>query len=89
MTFLMIVCGMTTIMGAYAAWKHGEWLVLLSTSFIGSYFFMRGWTFYFGHYPNEMSVFSQIAQDDDIVLEWQFWVYYLVFIAGFVGNYTC
>lgn len=90
MTFLIVVCGITTISGAYASWKHGEWLVLLSTSFVGSYFFMRGWTFYFGHYPNEMTVYSGIASGVDVseeYLEWQFWVYYLVFIGGFIGNY--
>jgi hypothetical protein len=48
------------IAGLIAAYK-GEWLILLSTSFIGAYLLMRGFAFFFGGYPDEKVIRFKIS----------------------------
>lgn len=81
MLFISIFCA---IGGGFLAYYAGPHVVLYGTAGIGAYGFMRGWTYFFGGYPNEGVLFSQLKEGVDIKLEWPFWVYFGVFVCSFV-----
>jgi hypothetical protein len=70
-------------LGGWCAWKYARDVVLIGTSLIGSYSFMRGCTTFFGGYPNEAELISdfqnQLPVDD---MENIFWIYLCMFILG-------
>lgn len=76
-----LICGFLTF-------KHKDGFLSFCTAFLGGYIFMRGWTFYFGHYPSEVEMYQMIKAGQEIDLEWQFWVYYGVFVVTAVGGYV-
>lgn len=45
-----LLCGIITL-------KHKEGFLCFFTAFLGGYLFMRGWTFYYGHYPSEVEMY--------------------------------
>merc|ERR1711981_191272 len=55
------------------------------TACIGSYIFMRGWTFYFGGFPSEMEMYNMMATADSEPLAFtgMFW-FYVALWAGSV-----
>lgn len=68
----------------FASCKLGSSLILVCTAFTGSYLFMRSWTLFFpGNWPSE----AEIMQED-FTLETGavFWVFFGVFVAGFIGS---
>ena len=54
------------ILGGVLSFKWGKEIVILSTSFIGSYLFMRGFTFIFDGYPNEGQMWNDITEGNEI-----------------------
>lgn len=44
------------------AWKYARMAVVLSTALIGSYLFMRGWSYLLGGYPNEGQIFADLSE---------------------------
>ena len=56
MVLITIVC---SVIGGYLAFKFPQSITVISTSGIGSYAFMRGWSYFFHGYPSE----SQIIED--------------------------
>lgn len=74
----------TAALGCLLACKLGKPIVLLSTSLIGSYMFMRAWTLFFpGHYPSEQELISDYAT---LEYDWQFWVLISTFFVCFIGT---
>jgi len=72
------------IIGAITAYKLGSPVVLLGTSFIGSYLFMRAWTLFFpGHYPSESEIMSN---PEELELDSIFWVFVGVFAFCFLTS---
>lgn len=70
--------------GCLLACYLGKPVVLLSTSLVGSYMFMRAWTLFFpGHYPSEQELVSDYS---DISYDWQFWVFIATFVVSFIGS---
>lgn len=75
----------TASIGCLAACFLGKSVVLLSTSMVGSYLFMRAWTLFFpGHWPSEAELIDGTELEPDA----EFWVFFGVFIAGFIGCAT-
>lgn len=79
--FWVISCVMAAI-GCVLSCFFGKGIVLLSTSFIGSYLFMRSWTLFFpGYYPSEAEI---IEADFVIANEAIFWTFIAVFVVSFI-----
>ena len=79
-----VISVLMACVGCVAACYLGKSVVLLSTSLVGSYLFMRAWTLFFpGHYPSE----SQLI-DETSTLEFDaiFWVFVAVFGVCFAGS---
>lgn len=73
------------VIGTWAACTMGKTVVLLSTSLIGSYLFMRAWTIFFPkHYPSETDIFSQ--ENMNLEVDPIFWVFMGVFLTGFASS---
>lgn len=73
------------IMGAVLALKNAKMIVVLSTSLIGSYWFMKGLSYFIGGYPNEAEIYSALANDLSLegYLTNMFWMYLAILIGGF------
>ena len=70
------------VIGFVAACKLGSVVVLLATSFTGSYLFMRAWTLFFpGYYPNETELMSE---DFELETSAVFWVFVAIFGLGLI-----
>lgn len=74
------------ILGGLVAFKFSKWVVLLSTSGIGSYAFMRGWSMFLGGFPTESEMMADLQSGEDLDLTWAFWVYFALFIGGWIGS---
>lgn len=75
-----------TVAGGYFSFKYKKGFLSLNTAFLGGYMFMRGWTYYFGHYPSEMEVWAMMVHGEEVDLTWQVWLYYAVFVfSGLMG----
>jgi len=66
------------------AFKWGKEIVILCTSFIGSYMFMRGWTFIFEGYPSEGEIWSDIQEGHELEITATFWIFFAVWLVSFV-----
>ena len=79
------ICG---IAGLVAACYLGKSVVLLSTSMVGSYLFMRSWTLFFpGHYPSEAELIDGSGLEPDAA----FWGFISIFVVSFIlsGVFQC
>ena len=79
---ISVICG---AIGCWAACHFGKFVVMLSTSGVGSYLFMRSWTLFFpGHYPSESDMMDggDSADYDGI-----FWLFIGIFAVSWVGSY--
>merc|ERR1712156_522520 len=80
---ISIVCG---AIGCWAACHFGKFVVMLSTSGVGSYLFMRSWTLFFpGHYPSESDMMDG---GDSMDYDGIFWLFIGVFAVSWVGSYN-
>lgn len=77
----VIICIIASIILAYFI---QEIIIIIATSFIGSYALIRGISLFAGHFPSEFTVIDLKAQGENEqlkkLLNWQFYVY-LVFIV--------
>lgn len=74
----------TFVIGCVLACYLGKTVVLLSTSMVGSYLFMRAWTLFFpGHFPSEAEI-----MDNGTNLDYgaTFWIFLGLFIVSFLGS---
>jgi len=77
---LWIISIIMALVGLYLSYRHGYWLVLIATSFAGSYLFIRAWTiFYPGHWPTERQIIDGNVRTDDM-----FWIFFFSFILCFI-----
>lgn len=78
------------IVGCVLAIYIGLPLVMICTSFAGSYLFMRSWTLFFpGNWPSEAEMMS--AKDDGVdslEMTGLFWLYFGIFIVSFACTLT-
>ena len=61
--------------------SNGKILIILGTSSIGSYMFMRGWSIIFSKYPSEIETWQQLYQEELVEFQWQFLMYFSIFIS--------
>lgn len=76
------VCALCAIVAAilvFVAYNHA---IILSTSLVGSYFFVRGFSLYIGGFPNEYTFLKQIENGTLSAEPWSFYVYLACIIAG-------
>lgn len=72
------------VIGCVLSCYLGKALVLISTSLIGSYMFMRAWTLFFpGNYPSEAEL---IDPDSELELNAIFWVFIGVFGVSLITS---
>lgn len=55
-----IVCA---IIVAYYSQKYRRTVVMLGTTVIGSYWIVRGLSYFFGNYPNESEIWAALSND--------------------------
>ncbi len=81
---LALTIGFALLM-AFLAFKFYDHIVILTTALIGSYSFIRGLSIFIGKFPSEISMFTQI-EDQEFRVEYYFWIYFscilLFFVAG-------
>jgi hypothetical protein len=84
--FWVISC-ILAIIGCIAAVYFGMPVVMLSTSLVGSYLFMRSWTLFFpGNYPSESELID--SKGEDLDMGPIFWVFIGVFAVSFAFSLT-
>merc|ERR1719183_3067721 len=86
--YWFISCLMGAI-GCLVSCCFGKALVMVSTSGIGSYLFMRSWTLFFpGHYPSEAELVDDYSS---LELDYVFWIFIAVwlFCFGISATFQC
>lgn len=79
-----VISILMAVIGCVAACYLGKTVVLLSTSMVGSYLFMRAWTLFFpGHYPSEAEIMDKGTNLD---YDGTFWIFLGLFIVSFIGT---
>ena len=79
-----VISILMAVIGCVAACYLGRTVVLLSTSMVGSYLFMRAWTLFFpGHYPSEAEIMDKGTNLD---YDGTFWIFLGLFIVTFIGT---
>lgn len=79
-----LISVVTAAVGCVASCYLGKAVVLLSTSLVGSYMFMRAWTLFFpGNYPSETEIISGDFELDTTAI---FWVFIGVFVISFISS---
>lgn len=74
-----VIASVCALIGAVLTIKLGLPIVMVCTSVVGSYLFMRSWTLFFpGSYPSEQSLIDSKGQDA-LDMDAMFWVYVAIF----------
>ena len=79
----LIIVGLCGFIGGLLSFKFGGKVILLGTSFVGSYIFMRGWSLIFGGWPSEHEVWTSLRDGEEVDLKWPFYVYFTIFLVLF------
>lgn len=74
------------IVGFLVAKKWDGLIIRLATSGLGSYMFMRAWTYFIGGYPSEYAIYASLTSDVD-PLTWGFWIYFAFFLITWVFSF--
>jgi len=74
------------IIGAFYAYKNRCGIVILGTSVIGSYWIIRGLSYFYGNFPNEIAIWEALNNGlplSEYLNDW-FWIYFGIFIVSAV-----
>ena len=85
---LLLLCIACSFVGGFVTFKWGREVVILATSLVGSYIFMRGWTFIYDGYPHETEIWSNMKHNEDLGLTNAFWGFMAVWLISFVVSAT-
>ena len=86
--FYWIISCLMGAIGCLLSCCFGKGIVMVSTSGIGSYLFMRSWTLFFpGSYPSEESLIESKGADA-LEMDALFWMYVGIFIVSFIVSLT-
>jgi len=82
---LMAVFGLTLgILSIF--WYH--YIVIVCTSIIGSFLFIRGISLFAGGYPNEFTIYQRISDGEISNMPWTFYIYMVgIVILFFIGAF--
>jgi len=75
----MIIWGIITAILAFTIFEH---IVIITTSLIGSYLFVRGLSVFIGGFPNEMTIYKMLKSG--IPFEPTFYAYLAAIIICFI-----
>ena len=78
------LCVLCAVTGGFLSFKFSKQVVLICTCLIGSYSFMRGWTYFFGGFPAEGDIFHSLKTQTPIAVTQTFWIYLSLFVVGFL-----
>lgn len=78
LVFTVLILGAA---GAFLSFKYYDLIVILSTSMVGAYAFVRGISLFAGHFPNEMELIQKLANGVETPVPYQFYLY----IAGIIA----
>jgi hypothetical protein len=73
-----------TILGAVLGYEFKDHIVILSTSFIGSYLTVRSLSIIFGGFPNEFEINTRIKNRSILDLGYLFYFYLFMIVALFI-----
>ena len=77
-----LISVLTAIVGCVVTCYMGKSVILVSTSFVGSYLFMRSWTLFFpGYFPSEAEL---LDTENPIEPDAMFWVFIAIWAVGFL-----
>lgn len=80
MVLFSVACA---VLGGFLSFKYSRSVVLVMTSIIGSYAFMRGLSYFFGGFPSEAELYHQLKEEESIEnLTQTFWIYLAMFVCG-------
>jgi MFS family permease len=97
LVFYLIVTIGCMLFASYMGWTHPQKTKRWLTAMLGSYFCMRGFTFYFGGFPSEMDMYANMVNPspdfEHFDFSWMFWLYVGAFCFGcimfaFVQNHV-
>lgn len=71
----------TCIASGILSWKYARTVVIVTTSYVGSYMFSRGFSYLCGGWPHDTTLFS--GATDYTEFTGVFWVYFSLIIVGF------
>jgi hypothetical protein len=84
---MMTFSCLSALVGGFLSFKFSKQVVLVSTSLIGSYAFMKGLTYFFGGFPGEATIYQSLKQQTPIEgLTNAFWIYLALFVSGCVAG---
>lgn len=74
------------IIGGFLSFRFSKQVVLVMTSVIGAYAFMRGLSYFIGGYPSEVVIIEALKNAQPIPgLTQTFWIYLALFVTGTIG----
>ncbi len=74
--WLLLLCAVVgVVVGAFIGWKFFDKVVIIGSSILGAYLFIRGISLFAGHYPSEFLIYQEAANGVNAEFEWQFLVY--------------
>lgn len=84
MVFYLIVTAACMVVGGLVGCQRPDLVTKYLTACVGSYIFMRGWTYYLGGFPSEMEMYNMMANPDSVELDFTglFWFYVALFAGG-------
>ena len=78
-----VIVGVFGFMGFSISQRFGKEIALYGTSLIGSFAFVRGWSFFLPGWPTDYVIANDVANGEKLQLTWQFGVYLLAIAVLF------
>lgn len=84
MIFYLIITGTCMAAGGYLGCKKPDLVKKYLTATVGSYIFMRGWTYFLGGFPSELEMYSYMAHanSEELDVNGLFYFYVALFVGG-------
>jgi MFS family permease len=84
MVFYLIITISCMVIGGLIGCKKPLLVQKYLTAIVGSYIFMRGWTYFLGGFPSEMEMYNMMAHPTSEELDFTglFWFYVALWAAG-------
>jgi hypothetical protein len=77
-----------TIPFGLLTFKYNKQIIAFSTSLAGAYMVVRPFSWLFGGFPNEFTLYQSIQTGSANALSWSFFIYYIFILAIFaVGSH--
>jgi hypothetical protein len=86
--WVMLACGVlgAIILGVLAKIYH-DFIMILGTSFLGAYALVRGFSYFFGGFPDEVTMFNSMRNGVEVEFENTFYYYLIAIVLFFILGY--